>query len=416
MINDMKKKSDFIVELLSSESLSQKQRLQILELSIEEINQSLNLQSENSHNEINNPTEIIRKRLENIEVTINDLSSKEDSKKILEVVNQINIKLGGTTLNSLENNYPIFHCPSKTVDLLNYFTLPDKSLKYTTHSWEDGKFSSYQDFMQKIIIEWKEIEQDLKKQSKRLHAKISNFLFNDKLGEKNNDKYPHNWGEKRLSFGWSSPELKLHMSQIGMSPFSYHIPKKIRLLDSKFELPYFSDYTEAFKNEIECREDSKNLKNIVLKLWENELSYDFTLEGIEVLDSISFFTDVHVFKECLRKIFLDSFKRRPMYQCILIEKESVFENKGYHIIRFIQKDSQCSRSVDDPKIKNPTGDFIDIISKLENLADYSIESLFGDGKSYRVNYLTSNPDEGQKIEIPEGTTLKGFTHEFKFYL
>ncbi|MCS7053785.1 MAG: hypothetical protein NZM09_08625, partial [Ignavibacterium sp.] len=62
---------------------------------------------------------------------------------------------------------------------------------------------------------------------------------------------------------------------------------------------------------------------------------------------------------------------------------------------------------------NPSGDLADIIKALQNLCDYSITNKFGDGKSYRVNYLTSEPKE-----LIENLTFEseGFTHELKFYL
>ena len=97
---------------------------------------------------------------------------------------------------------------------------------------------------------WKEIKDDLKKQSPRLFAKISNFLFNDKLGQKNDKGYYISWGEKSLKFGWSSLELKTHMNELGNSPFTCPIPDNIKTLDKKLNLNYFKDYAEVFKNEI----------------------------------------------------------------------------------------------------------------------------------------------------------------------
>lgn len=314
----------------------------------------------------------------------------------------------------VNNLYPIIHTPSKTVELLKYFTANDKDLKYSTHSWEEEKYNSYEEYMDKIRQEWKEINEELKKQSSRLHAKISNFLFNDKLGQKNEIGYHISWGEKRLKFGWSSPEVKVHMNELGNSPFSCKIPDHVKELDKKHGLFYFKDYAEIFKNEIEFREDSKNFKKIILELKKSELLNDFNIVGFDNLVGFSFFTDVHYVKEVIRIIFGEMFKKRPEFPNILTERMSDF-HMGFHLIRITQKDSYVTREFSDNKISNPSGDLIKIIDSMRNLGDYSIMGRFGDGKNYRINYLTSskmpfieNLSNSQKVE--------GFTHEFKFYL
>ena len=315
----------------------------------------------------------------------------------------------------LNNLYPILHTPIKTVALLKYFTANDKDLKYSTHSWEEGKYNSYEEYIEKIRLEWNEIKDDLKNQSQRLFSMISNFLFNSKLGQKNEKGYHNVWGEKRLKFGWSSPELKIHMSELGNSPFSCPIPENIKELEKINTLYYFKDYADIFKNEIEFREDSNNFKMMILDLWESELSYDFNVKGIEQLVGFSFFTDVHHVKDALRILFRDMFKGKPEFSQVIIEKTSNFENGGYHLIKITQKDSYITRDINDPKLTSPTGNLFSIISNLKNLADYSIVSRFSDGKNYRLNYLASSKTEFVEILTPEVNVL-GFTHELKFYL
>ncbi|MCM8763708.1 MAG: hypothetical protein NC927_01305, partial [Candidatus Omnitrophica bacterium] len=159
--------------------------------------------------------------------------------------------------------YPIIHNPKETVRLLNFFTQNDKHLKYSTHSWEKGKYNSYDHFMECLKEDWKKINKSLKEISPRLHAKISNFLFNEKLGQKKEKGYNESWGEYKLQFGWSSPQLKTYMDKNpDHDPFTYPIPNEI-IKKEKLELNYFKDYAEVFKNEIEFREDSKNLRKAV---------------------------------------------------------------------------------------------------------------------------------------------------------
>jgi len=316
--------------------------------------------------------------------------------------------------NKLDNLYPIIHTPKTTVELLKYFTANDKDLKYSTHSWDDaGKYKSYEDYLEKIRREWSQIGNKLKIQSERLYGKISNFLFNDKLGIKNEKGFYNVWGEKRLKFGWSSPELKIHMSDEGNSPFSCPIPNHIKDLDKKHNLLYFKDYADVFKNEIEFREN--NFKKMILDLWESELSYDFDITGIKDLAGFSFYTDVNYVKNSIVILFRDLFKTKPEFSKIIIEKHSKFENGGYHLIKITQKDSFVNREINDPKFTNPTGDLHSIIKNLENISDYSIVSKFANGKIYRINYLASF-EAGFIEDVTTKEEVFGFTHEFKFYL
>jgi len=330
------------------------------------------------------------------------------------IVQNSNLEVEATTKEN-ENIYPIIHNPSKTVELLKYFTANDKDLKYSTHSWEEGKYNSYEEYIENIRLEWDEIRDELKNQSPRLFAKISNYLFNENLGQKGEKGYYIAWGEMKLKFGWSSAELKIHMKEPENSPFSCPIPDHIRELDKKHNLYYFKDYADIFKNEIEFREDSNNFKKMILNLWEKELGYDFNVKGIEQLVGFSFFTDVHLLKEALSIIFRDMFKGKPEFPEVIIEKTSNFESGGYHSIKITQKDSFITRAVHDTKLTSPTGNLHSIIKTLKNLADYSIVSRFGDGSNYRINYLAATK-KSFLDSLPENENVIGFTHEFKFYL
>lgn len=439
----MPTKGDFIIDLLTTNRLSQSDRERILKLSAKEFDKN-----DQEYQRILSEIEGLKKifQFEQAEMTskIDGLLKKEEFAEHFNKLNHsiedkylvlnsdkrkntvknkkgdlLKIRIDhhdNTDIIDSENNFPILHNPLKTVEILKYFTENHRSLKYSTHSWEEGKFESYDTFMSKIKIEWDEIKEDLKKQSIRLHAKISNFLFNDSLGEKQeNSVYYHSWGEKRLNFGWSSPSLKTHLGTAGNSPFSCPVPEKIKALDSKHKMIYFKDYTEVFKNEIEFREDTKNFKEVILDLWENTLSYDFDLHGIDQLDGFSFFTDVQYFKQVLKKIFEDWFKKRPQFKDILVEINSDFGDGRYHKIRICQIGSYISRSINDPKFINPTGDLADVIEKLKNLADYSLICKFAGDKEYRINYLTSHKSPFVE-ELKGNEEVLGFTHEFKFYI
>ncbi len=311
-----------------------------------------------------------------------------------------------------ELKYPIQHNPLKTAELLSNFSSNQNDLKYATHSWEFGKYEGYDDFMKKITKSWKKISNQLKDQKPELHAKISNFLLNEKLGQKNDKGYYISWGEKQLKFGWSSPELKSFCDETHNNPLICPIPDRIRELDKSHNFSIFSDYVSVFKNEIEFREDSNNLKKLFLDKRKEILSYDFTIE-LNNIEGKSFFTDVAYFSKTIETIFLESFKKKTSFPNI---KVNISKVDNYYLLSITQVDSWCTRNLHDPRIIRPEGGTMgSICNNMKNLADFSIVSRFNDDKFYRINYLVSDNNTKQ-IEDIENEIYDGFTFEFKFYV
>ena len=311
-------------------------------------------------------------------------------------------------------NYPIEHEAPRLIELLKNFSVNDKSLKYATHSWEYGKFDSYNDFLNKIAEEWGKISGDLKKLNENLHTKIADFLFNKDLGKKRDENEEYfSWGEKKLKFGWSSPALKDYMnSSDKKDPFTCPIPDEIRELD-KYPLFYFADYVSVFKNEIEIREDNNALERLLNDLWGKVLSYDFVLEQKNT-KGISFFTDVKRFKSTIELIFKNC-KVRPEHPNIIVTVETDFIKSKTILLKITQKDSECNRDINDIKISHPSGDLKTITDNIKNLADFSIESHFPKNKeNYRINYVTSI-ENINRVE-PLADSCDGFTYILKFYL
>lgn len=401
MINDMRKKSDFVMALLTEKNLSSQEREKIIDLGFKELsderNQSILKVLDDARNELKNDNEEIKMKL--------DFLIENHSIKPSDITGSRKMEKSAT--------YPIIHNLITTVKLLSFFTDNQKILKYATHSWEEGRFRNHEEFIFKIREEWEEIKEEFKKQNNKLYSKISSFLFNPNLGKVESDGKIQTWGEKRLKFGWSSPGLKEFLQNEKDDPFTFKIPEEIKSQENS-EINYFSGYIEEFKNEIEFREDSQNLQKIFLDIWENEIGYDFEVFGIENLDGISFFADVENFKKVLKKIFRNSIGRRVGFNEILINCSSNFVNDNFHIIQITQKNSHCPRQIEDPKITRPSGDLFDIINSLKNICDYSIESKFQDEKFYRVNYLSSS-NMSFIEEINENPPM-GFTHIFKFYM
>jgi hypothetical protein len=388
-------KFNFIKQLLENEKFNTPQKERFLKLVSRELESASEFDSQVS--------EEIRLIKENIQII-------EKEKK------ECKIKINKNLILENKHEYPKIHNARLLVNLMNQFSDNSKALKYATHSWEHGKFLSYEDFMEKINEEWSTIKNELKSLNSRLSAKISNFLFNNKLGQKKDENYYHAWGEKKLKFGWSSEELKIYMNMDkNKDPFSCPITEEIIVLEENNSLILFDNYVTEFKNEIEIREDNSALEKLINNLWEKELGFtDFVVKQIDT-KGVSFFTDVPYLKSVLKIIF-NSFKQRPQFFEINCQVYQNFD-LGYIELSISQHGSKCNRSIDDPKIVKPKGgDFSTIINNLKNLSDFSVIGEFNDNKVYRINYLSSDKED-KRIERSENFYPGlGFTYLLKFYI
>ena len=309
----------------------------------------------------------------------------------------------------------ITHNPKDLIIILKMFSDNNNPLKYTTHSWEHGKFEDYDDFINKIKVEWKNINSKLYLLNKRLHAKISSFLFNEKLGEKylfNKSVIRiHSWGEHRIEIGWSSPDLKKFCSETKNEPFYFPIPINKQINLGNKTLSFFYDIVDVFKREIEFREENNQFSQLLLKLWTDVLTYDFELE-LENTDGISFYTDVQWISQGIKIIF-ESIRKRPHFNKVKVQADKNFID-GYIDIKIIHLDSPCTRDFKDPKIRRiDTGDFSSLSKNFENLCDWSVSAKFPDNNYYIINYLVSTEDQ---LDISQIENCSGFTHTLRFYL
>ncbi|GIV28527.1 MAG: hypothetical protein KatS3mg027_2341 [Bacteroidia bacterium] len=323
-------------------------------------------------------------------------------------------KTNKSSTNANTDEYPITYNPKRTVEILRELN-QNEYLKYLTHDWNEDMFD-YKDFMKKVKAEWdKKINRELKNQNKNLYSKIYAFIFGDKLGDPqdnskdNSKKRFYCWGEKKLKFGWSSKELKEYcINNPKENPFDFEIPGKIREID---KLPTFGDYVQAFKCEIEFRDDSNNLYELFKK---HNKKNKFNIEGLDALKGKSFYTDVQCFSYTISTIFKESFETRPDYKEI---KVSITHKDDFYLLAITQLNSLCERSINDEKFKNPGGSLKKIIDIMKNLADFSLVFTSTiDNKTYRINYLVSNKNTEFHKELGKKNDYGGFTYEFKFYL
>ncbi|WP_312791684.1 reverse transcriptase family protein [Sphingobacterium sp.] len=318
------------------------------------------------------------------------------------------------TVSEKESNHkeiPWKHHANKLPRLLEHFSNGNFSLKYVTHIWEPNRFSDYESFLKQVKYDWDKIKVDLSVVNSKIHAKISNFIFNPNLGERDSKGQLNAWGMNLLKFGWSSPALIEYCKNTQQSPFDAIVPLEIRTKETIKNLYYFGDYVNVFKNEIEIREEGRKLSKIIQNLWKSSLGYDFNIV-IENLDGISFYSDVQWLTHALKLIFLQ-FRQRPEYPQIKVYGIRK-EQSEYFELRLEQFGSECTRRIEDKKIRTlNSGDFLSIANSLNGVCDWSIVAKFVDGKFYKINYLSSL---NSTIAIEQSSSVNGFTHVLRIYL
>lgn len=298
--------------------------------------------------------------------------------------------------------------PQRLVKLLSNFTI-DKPIKYTTHLWDFGNLKasehkSFYGYMNAVKKQFESMKGELKELSPNLYKKIYTFLIDTNPDEN------YSWCSKTdINIGWSSLEgLKEHCDS-GENPFSFVLPKKIKYKQGfkTTTLSTFEDIINLFKQEIEIRENFKNLSTIFIQQ-QNKLDEIFTLNLESAKLNRQFYTDVEKFSSVIDKIFSDMGTRKN-YPNIEVSTTEL-EDRSIEL-KITQLDSFGDKKAKELLEEINDGDFADIKESLTNLCDWSVQSAFEE-ESFRINFLHSNNIK----EIEElKNKPKGFTHILRFY-
>lgn len=334
-----------------------------------------------------------------------------DAYKLIEVeiVNKDNFEKTKTIIKSSPAVFE--HSPKELVDILKKFTAPDSAIKYCVHSdgYIDMFDGNYDKFIDALEKEFEEISEPLKRLSIRLRAKIKAFLFSKELGNKKDKKYDYTWGDNKIKFGWSSPELKKWCLQNTENiPFDFVLPEKNQSTIGEKNINHFKDITEVFKHEIEVRSDNDALFHLfgeIAEMLEFKFDLAYTEENICGKD---FYTDFHWLSKGIKKIF-EEIKKQTAYTKIEINIKN--NNKEFFELYITQEGSFSNKDPQTLLNEVNSGDFADIKKYFSSLCDWSIATKYSD-KSFRINYL--KPKDIKDIEELNHEP-KGFTHILRFY-
>lgn len=300
------------------------------------------------------------------------------------------------------------HNPKKLVKLLQNFTI-DKPIKYTTHTWDFGElkkeYGDLDGYIKAVKEQFLSMRAELEELSPNLCKKIYTFLIDE-----NQDK-KYSWCSKtHINIGWSSLDGLKEWCDNGNKPENFELTTPISY-EADFEtvrIARFKDVIDLFKQEIEIRDNFKNLEKLFAN-YVDKLGESFMVDLSAAKLGRQFYTDTEKFSNVLDMIFSEIGTRKECPNIEIITTE--LEDRSIEI-KITQIDSTSSRSAKELFDRaDEGGDLSEIKKALINLCDWSIESSSRD-EHFRVNFLHNN--NVKDIE-PLTTKQKGFTHILRFY-
>jgi len=357
----------------------------------------------------------------------NSSMSKEEVEKIIDEKIAGLVKKDGPSKITKRDK---IHNPEKVVNWLKLFTKEESHIKYSTHLWDDNKYSSYELFITGLMKEYKEERlKDLENYNYNLFwEKIYPFLFQNKLtaiqisGEK-----PYGWGRHKIKIGWQFPDVLKEWCSLffdnksvgGKKPMEIELPQEL-LPETRINgktIKYFEDVVNLFKEEIEFR--NNNLYIEVMTLVKQELSlFKINSEELETLKGRSFYTNTEYVIKAISRI-LKLIKSYPENNQVSIKAFTTMDEKNL-ILEIFQLNSFSLKELNHPKIKleDNSGDLSILRTTLWSLCDFSIESRFRDEKnnivSALIEYLYEGVDENNRQ--PRITIIDKVADGFKYIL
>lgn len=375
----VKDKYDFILELLESRNLSPSQKERVMKL-------SANLMKENS-----TKVEEIMKRVERIETEIGPKNTESPTNKI--------------TLN---------HRPDFVSSFLKKFK-ENTSLKWTTHLWDEKKYSTISDFIEDINRD--QSYKELFHCNMNLYNLISYFIFKPKQKLDEHGVPEYGWPKiNELKIGWQFPNDLLinwckenfdNMDGNQAYPFQFVLPPQFQPKSpiKGIMVTTFENVVDIFKTEIQFRD---NYLYKELKKRQNRMT-DYNFIGIENFKQLDFYTYTSGFLSSIDRI-LNEIRKNETEKDILFEYE-LQENSL--IIKITHKNSYPTRDVYMNNISQFFGGGInDIASNVFSLCDFSVTSRFTDNNKKEVTGEISILNEGSKGEMIGNQVKIGYTPKF----
>jgi len=286
------------------------------------------------------------------------------------------------------------------VKILTNFTI-DTPIKYTTHEWrarvEKKYINNFDLFIGDITKLFKDIEEELKNISPKLHTKIYNFLISK-------EPSTESWCSKgNIFIGWSSLNGLKAWVDAGNEPFDFQLESSILIENST--ITTFGEVIELFKNEIEIRND---MLQEIFTTHKKKLGRKFKINISDNLQKEKFYTDVESFTQSINEIFQEIKKYAELNDNYSVDIELSKPNTKYIELYITHNNSLSARTGEDLLERMTSkGDSVELYKLLKNLCDWNIEAESKEG-SFKIDCFSKNC-----ISLED--TPKGYTHIMRFY-
>jgi hypothetical protein len=435
----MPTKGDFIIDLLTTNRLSQSDRERILKLSAKEFDKN-DQEYQRILSEIEGLKKIYleeqNKLTSKIELMHEDfIESKAIQKNIVEPIKSLLEKQDKV------KEIKLVHNPNEITKFLKNFE-ENTALKFSTHIWDKTDFLlTYSDYINKLNEEKKIYRfKELFNYNRPLYNLLNYFLFTPNTPLKQGVPI-YGWNNeelKDLKIGWQFPNEVLKKWSIEnfdehtkpenkKYPMDMIVPIELKpstRIKNK-EINSFEDVVNIFKTEIQFRNDEDNLfKEVDFLIKKHKLTNSDS--SIEKLKKLHFYTYTKGIISAIDSIFRSYVKNNESFKDVSFEvksQENCIEIQIIHLNSFPSK-------IIEPENPNKffSGDSNAIINHLFSLCDYSIISKFNNDSNFEVAILfdgvfgTPDGNNLKKLETPmkvndlEDCEVRGFSHKLKFYV
>ncbi len=408
-----KNKYDFITDLLETQKLNVAQKERILKLASKELNNT-----DSSTSEIEERLKIIEEKLGFSEPDIIDDKIEDQN----------------STTSDTANIPPNYFNPSELYKYLFAYN-QNSILKSTCHEIDSDELESIIEYCgTKEYVFEKHLEKIIEafdQHNKKYFAqgKLTSFIRGYLTGKDYYGKpLSEGWSSNKISFSWSSPELKdWSINNKNVPPnideglmnrienTGYELGKPVLLRNGDL-ISGFNDLVIHFKKQFHIRRDN-SLRNIIIrenetKKWDNQIDFDITPEGFP--DRVEFFTNVdklvNAYNGVIKLILEQNETNKPEVKLTLIEGPSGITFSILH------KNSLFGKSVRN-LTDRPGQTYANLIRlHLNGLCNFYVNADFENDGSYLIElwarpglWIKERPN-ATKLTIPVG----GVEHIFEF--
>lgn len=286
------------------------------------------------------------------------------------------------------------HRPKDTYMFLSLFGGEDYGIKNLTHDF-NGDFPDYDEFLATCEKQFDDAKKSFPHAVSSVVKRIEQFAFNT-----NPEWYTCGWSRKKeYHLGWKKKEVKEWCIENRLHP--------------KHNETFNKEMITPFKNIIQVRADTGNLKDTINDLKEDVFG---NFCKVDVKDSVvdaNFYTDVDSLANAIQIIFkmIKERAERTLKTDIVIDYELSGSWKNLIITH---KDSVSTKLPEDKDYLG--GDMKSLRNVLWNLCNFEVRSLTQDGRAFKKTIMNENRNLLGKVEyLSNPNNIEGFSYILKFY-